>query len=406
MVNISFAFNNEVNLIEYYHNSSFLENGGTPEDFIKNAFTYAIDNYIKINNLYKKNESKIKFADIQDSLILISDTYSTISLYTDQVKKKINSKFMNTFVTNFLKEQLSIYFIENKLEAEKIINQCLINKRANDKAAQTKLDIKAKLTNNKKGLTPKIEGLYHCDFRHSTLEERMFIVDEGLSANDTITNSFDNRIMGAYGLRGRFINSLKASVKDVLNNEPALGIINGLGCGIEIPKEEKKNFKDIKTYNQEDLLYGKFGILCDRDCWGSGISLSLITFVWRFMKPLLKQGRVYLGISPRYELELKNETSVYAYNDKDKDSKIQEVGENNIKAITIRKGLGEFNSDEFYNLILSEEAREKAFIQIQYNEDLEEMIGQYFDILMGNNIEGRKQFIQDRILNIDLNNLE
>ena len=130
-LNLFFAFNNEENLIEYYHNASFLENGGTPEDFIKNSFTYVIDKYIKDNGLYGKNESKIKFIDIQDSLIVVSDTYSTISLYTDQVKKKIKSKFMNSFVTEFLKEQLTIYLIENSLEAKLTREQMTRQKKQN-----------------------------------------------------------------------------------------------------------------------------------------------------------------------------------------------------------------------------------------------------------------------------------
>lgn len=406
-LNLFFAFNNEENLMEYYHNASFLENGGTPEDFIKNAFTYVIDKYIKDNGMYGKNESKIKFTDIQDSLIVISDTYSTISLYTDQVKKKIKSKFMNSFVTEFLKEQLTIYLIENPLEAKKIIEQVLINKRANDKAEKTKLDIKTKLSNaSKKGLSLKIEGLKDCDMRKSKLEERIFLVNEGKSANSTIIASFDGRIMGAMGLRGRFISSLKASVEDVLKNEPALGLIKALGCGVEIPKEERKKFKDIKTFNIDDLRYGSVGLLCDADCFGKGINLSLITFFYKFMPTLLKEGRIYLVISPRYELITKKGETIYVYNEKEKLDKVKELGESNIASIGVKKGLGEFDKEEFWEYVLSPTAREKTFIQIEYPKNEEELVKWYFDTLMGENIAERKEFIKKHIVNINLDEIE
>jgi len=405
---ISFCFNNEVNIIECYHNSSFLENGGTPELYIKTSFVYAIDKYLKDNNIYSKQDKKINFNDIEDSLVIISDTYSTISLFLGQAKKDMESKFMQEYITSWLKQQLEIYFAENKLEADKIVNQILINSRANNKAQQTKLDIKKKLQGNsggKSSLSQKIEGVKHCDMRNSKLEERYFLIDEGVSANSTISDAIDARIMGCCGLKGRFINSLKTSVSKVLENEPALKIIQALGCGIEIPYNERKKYKHIDYFDINNLKYANIGILCDADAFGKGINLSLITFFYKFFPTLLKQNRIYLVISPRYEVVTKNET-IFCYNEIEKQTIIDELkSKNKSYYIGIKKGLGEFNKEDFYKYVLCEEARKKTFIPIEY-EGAEEMIKYYFDMLMGDDIVNRKKFIRDNIVNINLNEIE
>jgi DNA gyrase subunit B len=294
------------------------------------------------------------------------------------------------------------------LNAKLLANQILINKRANDKAQKTKLDIKNKLQGTKKGLKLKVEGLRDCDMKNSTLEERIFLVDEGLSANSTIADSFDNRIMGCLGLRGRFINSLKkpCSINDVLNNTPALGIIQAMGCGIEIPKTELKHYKDVDTFDINNLRYGSIGLLCDSDAFGHGINLSILTFLYKFMPTLVKQGRVYIVISPRFEITDKKGDKYYVYNETEKQATISQIGEKNIESIGIKKGLGEYNADEFWDYVLSPEAREKSFIKVKYNENSEEQIEYYFNMLMGDDIENRKLFIKERIVNIDLNELD
>lgn len=404
----AFAFSNQLNLFEHYHNSSELtDRKSVTATSVEKALTDTIHEYLTQNNLYNKGESKIKFTDIEDSLICLLSSKSSYTSYANQTKLSIDNRFIKEFLTDQIKEKFKVYLIENKLEANTIISQVLLNKRANDKAEKTKLDIKKKLLNTKStGLSQKIEGLKHCDMRHSKLEERILLLDEGISANSTIIDSFDNRIMGAYGLRGRFINSLKAKVSDVLNNVPARGIIDALGCGIEIPKEEKKNFKDMKTFNIEDLKYFRVGILCDSDAFGKAISLSLITFFYRFIPTLLKQDRIFLVISPRFQIETRDGVSHYVYNEKEKNEVINKIGEKNIKDITIRKGLGEFNKDEFWDLVLSPSAREETFIKVKYIEDQEEMIDYYFNALMGEDIINRKKFIKERIVNLNLDELE
>jgi len=406
--NIGFTFNNTKQLIEFYHNGSYLSNGGTPDDFIRNAFVYSIDKYLNSNKMYDKKDKKIRYDDIKDSLIIISDTYSTISIYTDQAKKKIDSDLMKKYMTDYLKEQLEIYFIENPMEAKLICNTILNNMRANSKADKAKQELKKKLQDNNTRISNRVQGVKHCDFKKSKVEERIFLIDEGLSANSTIEDSIDSRIMGCCGLRGRFINSFKSSVPDVLNNEPALRVIKALGCGIEIPYEERKKFKDIQTFNIDNLQYGRIGILCDADAFGKAINLSLITFFYKYMPTLVKQNRIFLVQSPRFEFTLtKTGESIFVYNEEEKNKKIKELQDNKIDyTIGVKKGLGEFDKEDFWAYVLSDEARQKTFIPVEYDENTKEEIQYHLDMFMGDDTTNRKQFIRYNIVNIDLNNVE
>ena len=142
----AFCFSNKTQAIEYYHNSSWLENGGAPDKAAKSAFTSAIDAYIKQLGKYQKNESPIKFQDVQDCLILVTNCFSTQTSYENQTKKAINNKFIQIAMTEFFKSQLEVYFIENKPEADRIAEQVLINKRSRETAERTRQGMKKKLS--------------------------------------------------------------------------------------------------------------------------------------------------------------------------------------------------------------------------------------------------------------------
>jgi DNA gyrase subunit B len=402
---IAFCFNNEVNVMESYHNSSFLKHGGSPHEAIKNGFTYAIDQLIKKKGEYKKGEKKITFDDIKDSLIIITNTYSTETSYENQTKFAITNKFIRDFMTEYIKQQLEIYFIENPMEADKIVRQVLINKRSREKAEQTRLDIKKKLQiNTGNGLKQYIDGLNDCDMDNTELEERELWLCEGDSACQTMTNSRDDRTMGTYPLRGRFISSLKNSVEDVLNNKVAMGIIQALGCGIEIPKEEKKKYKNIDTFNKENLRYGKVVIATDADSFGNGIAIALVTFFYKFMPTLLKENRIFISLSPRYKITT-NKEELFAYNEKEKNEIIKELDNKGIKYhVGIIKGLGELNRDTYWKYVMNPETR--RIKQLIYNPDFDKQIEYYFNTLMGEDIEERKKYIRENIIKIDLSTLD
>jgi DNA gyrase subunit B len=398
---IAFCFNNEVNVMESYHNSSFLKHGGSPHEAIKNGFTYAIDQLIKKKGEYKKGEKKIAFDDIKDSLIIITNTYSTETSYENQTKFAITNKFIREFMTEYIKQQLEIYFIENPMEADKIVKQVLVNKRSREKAEQARLDIKKKLQiNTGNSLRNKIEDLKDCDMKTTTLDERELWVCEGLSAASTITDARDNRTMGIYALRGRFISSLKNSIEDVLNNKPAMGLIQALGCGIEIPKNELKKFKNIETFDLNNLRYGKIIIACDSDAFGHGITLSLITFFYKFMPTLLKQNRIYISISPRYEIKCADET-LFAYNEKQKEEIVSKLERKHKKfTVGIVKGLGELDKEVYWDYVMNPETR--ILKQLIYDEQYENQINYYFNTLMGEDIDERKKYVKQNIINLDL----
>lgn len=409
-INLNMYFNisndSNDNIQKDFLNTADLILHGTVYDGIINGFKKSIDEYLKNNDMYDKKDKPITKEDIVNSLNFIADVRSLQCEYVSQVKQRTESKHYVQALSNAIIDFLNIYFTENRVYADLICKQILINSRARIKADITRKDIIKKLgdlaSDTKK---VKIENLKECNMNKSNLEERILLICEGLSAMSGITNSFDNRYMGCLGLRGRFISSLKKSVSDVLNNVPAYTLIKALGCGIEIPYEERKQFKDVKTFDKSKLRYGNIGILVDSDCFGMGISLSLLTFIYKYMPELLKEGRVYIIITPRYEIKLKNGKMVYAYNDREKDELLRnDIKEEDISHVGIVKGLAELNSDDFWNKVLCEEAREKTFIQVDYNET-EEVVSKLFNDYMGKDTAPRKEFVNKFITNINLDEI-
>lgn len=398
-----FAFNNHVNHIQYFHNSSNLENGGSPDVILKNGFTYMIDKYLKTNNLYKKNEKKITYEDVKDSLIAITNTFSNISLYTDQAKKQIRSKEMEVFFTEWLRDKLEIYFIENPMEASKIGEQILTNKRARESAEKTRTNIRKKLETKMKGLQ-KIDGLNDCD-KNAPFEDKEIWLGEGVSATSTLTDARNPDTMATFPLGGRFINALKCNVEDVLKNGPALGIIHALGCGVAIPKEEKKKFKDIQLFDRSRLRYGKVIIATDMDAFGHGIALSLIAFFYKFMPQLLQENRIYLSISPRYEMRYKDEL-YFAYSEADKERVVADLNKKGKKnhTVSIVKGLGELDKDIFWNFVMNPENR--ILKQLSFDDVNLEELEHYMGVLIGEDITGRKQYVRENIVDANLEEID
>lgn len=400
------AFSNDSNddFKKDFLNTADLIRYGTINKGIITGLKNHINRYLKSTNKYGKGEKQITDEDIELGLNYICNVKSNYVEYVSQSKQATDAPHYKVAMQRIIEEFMEIHFTENPIEAEKIANQVLINKRSREKANQTRLNIQKKLSNeNKGGLSKKIEGLKDCDMRNSTVEERILILTEGLSPASTITQSYDNRIMGSLGLKGRFISSLKCSVDDVLNNEPAMSVIRALGCGIEIPYEERKKFKDVQTFDIDNLRYGTIAITVDSDSWGKAICLSLLAFFKKFFPTLLKQNRVVIVVSPRYILETKSDEFVYAYSEQERDIIIKQLGKS-LSHIGIVKGIGELDADQFWKYVLCEEARKQTFVTVDYTGD-EDEINRRYDMFIGEDIESRKRYIRENIVKVNTDEL-
>lgn len=402
-VDLLFNYSNDAldDIQKDFLNTADLIQHGTIQDGIILGLKNSIHKWLKDNGKYNKGEKNITLEDVSNGLNYICNIKSYQAEYVSQVKQQTLTPHYKPALQKAIEEYMEIFFIENAIESTLICNQVLINSRARLGADKTRQNIKKKLEEVNKGGHVKIEGLTDCEMKNSTVDERWLLVVEGKSPKATVVEAYDNKTMGALGLRGRFISCLKKSIEEVLNNVPAYTLIQALGCGIEIPYEERKMFKDIKTFDKDNLRYGNIGILTDADCWGSGIRLALLTFIYKYLPTLLKEHRVYIIISPRYEIKMKSGEMIYAYNDREKNELMKTIDEKDIYNIGIVKGLGEINKEDFWDKVLSPEAREKTFIQVKYD-NFDEVISKCFEDYMGEDSIPRKDFVKKFITNINL----
>lgn len=380
-MSFAFCFNNAVNVLEYYHNSSFLENGGSPDKAVRNAFVYAIDKYLKQNNKYTKNESKVQFLDIQDSLILVSNSLSTMTSYANQTKKAITNKFIQDAMTEFLRTQLDIYFIENKIDAEKICEQVLVNKRSRETAEKTRINVKKKLGGSI-DVTNRIKKFVDC--RSKDPERREVYIVEGDSALGACKLGRDSEFQAIIPLRGKILNCLKAEYDKIFKSEIITDLLKVLGCGIEI---QSKHNKDLSTFDINNLKWSKVIICTDADVDGYQIRTLVLTMIYRLMPTLINEGYVYIAESPLYEINCKDKT-YFAYNETEKAEILNKIGD---KKYTIQrsKGLGENQPDMLWETTMNPETR--RLIKVMPDDVLATQ--EMFDLLLGDNLPGRKEHI-------------
>jgi len=381
-IQVAFCFNNEINLLEYYHNSSYLEHGGAPDKAVKNAFVSEIDKAIRARNKYNKDESKITFADIQDSLILVTNSFSTITSYENQTKKSITNKFIQEAMTEFLKQQLEVYFIENKLEADKIVEQVLINKRSRETAEKTRINIKKKLTGTV-DITNRVKKFVDC--RTKDISKRELYIVEGDSALGSCKLGRDAEFQAIMPVRGKILNCLKAGYDTIFKNEIITDLIKVLGCGVEI---KSKHNKDLNTFDINNLRWSKIIICTDADVDGYQIRTLILAMLYRLVPTLIREGKVFIAESPLYEITAKDKT-YFAYNDKEKNEIISKIkGKYTIQR---SKGLGENEPEMMWETTMNPQTRRL----IQVVPDDVEKTEMFFDLLLGENLQGRKEYIEE-----------
>ncbi len=390
---VAFCFSNKVNMTEYYHNSSWLEYGGAPDKAVRNAFVYAIDQYLKNNNKYKKNESKINFVDVSDCLALVINSFSTQTSYENQTKKSITNKFIQDAMTEFLRHQLEVYFIENRADAEKISNQVLANKQSRENAEKVRIDVKKKLTGSM-DVTNRVKKFVDC--RSKDTGKREVYIVEGDSALGSCKLARNPEFQAIMPIRGKILNCLKADYAQIFKSDVILDLVRVLGCGIEIKTKHNKN---IETFNIENLRWDKVIICTDADVDGFQIRTLVLTMIYRLMPTLIDVGKVYIAESPLYEIEItktkRRGEQLFAYTDAEKDEIIARLEKDGLtKAhddfdIKRSKGLGE-NQADMMSLTTMHPATRRL---IRVTPENVERTAQMFDILLGNNLDSRKEYI-------------
>ena len=386
-LSVALCFSNKTALCEYYHNSSFLEHGGSPEKATRSAMVSAIDKYLRDNNKYVKGEAKITFPDVQDCLILVSSSFSTQTSYENQTKKAITNKFIQEAMTEFLRSRLEIYFIENRDAAEKIAAQVLINKRSRETAERTRINQKKKLT-EKIDIANRVQKFVDC--RAQDVERREIYIVEGDSALGACKQSRDAEFQGLMPVRGKILNCLKADYPRIFKSDVITDLMKVLGCGVEV---SGKAVKDLNQFDLSNLRWSKVVICTDGDVDGFQIRTLILTMLYRLCPTLIREGYVYIAETPLFEITCKEksgEKTWFAYSEKEKADILKKLEGKKVN-VQRSKGLGENDPEMMWMTTMSPETR--RLIRV-LPEDAEET-ARVFDLLLGDNLSGRKDYIAE-----------
>ena len=380
---VAMCASNKLSMQEYYHNSSWLEHGGSPEKAVRSAFVSQIDAYLKQNGKYLKNESKITFQDVQDCLVLVSSSFSTQTSYENQTKKAINNKFIQEAMTDFLRHNLEVYFLENKADADRFCDQVLINKRSREKAETTRLNLKKTLQSGN-DLASRVPGFVDCRSRDVSMRE-LFIV-EGKSAMGACVQARDSEFQAVIPVRGKILNCLKAEYDKIFKSEIIVNLLKVMGCGVEVRSKSNRN---LANFDLAQLRFNKVILCTDADVDGFQIRTLILTMLYRLTPTLIEKGYVYIAETPLYEINTKTDT-FFAYNDREKAAILEELGD---KKYTIQrsKGLGE-NEPAMMSLTTMAPAT-RRLVKVTPTDAAE--TASVFDVLLGDDLDGRKRIIAE-----------
>ena len=382
-LSVAFCFSNRVRRCEYYHNSSWLEYGGSPERAVKLAFVYMIDGYIKNAGKYQKGESKIAFADVEDCLVLVSSSFSTQTSYENQTKKAITNKFIYEAMNDFLRHQMEVYFLENPDEAARIAEQVLINKRSRENAERTRLNLKKKLAGTV-DMSNRVQKFVDC--RTKDVSRREIYIVEGDSALGSCKLGRDSEFQAIIPVRGKILNCLKAEYDKIFKNDIIVDIFKVLGCGVEVTTKSNKEFS---SFDLDGLRWNKIVICTDADVDGFQIRTLILTMLFRLAPTLIERGRVYIAESPLYEITTKDKT-YFAYTEQEKAHALAQIGDAKY-TIQRSKGLGENEPDMMWLTTMNPETRRLIRVTPSQAQETSDM----FDLLLGDNLAGRKEFIAE-----------
>ncbi len=382
-LSVAFCFSNRTAIIEHYHNSSWLEHGGSPEKATRSAFVGAIDGWLRQNSKYQKNESKVTWADVEDCLVLVSSNFSTQTSYENQTKKAITNKFIQEAMTEFLRSRLEIYFIENPADAERVAGQVLVNKRSRERAEQTRLNIKKNLSGTI-DIANRVQKFVDC--RTKDVSRRELYIVEGDSALGSVKLSRDAEFQGIMPVRGKILNCLKADYARIFKSEIITDLMKVLGCGVEV---QNKHVKDLSAFDLNNLRWNKVVICTDADVDGFQIRTLILTMLYRLCPTLIQEGYVYIAESPLFEINSGDKTW-FAYSEREKAEILKDLEGEKVK-VDRSKGLGENDPDMMWLTTMNPETRRLIKVMPEDAEATAAM----FDLLLGDNLQGRKDHIAE-----------
>ena len=382
-ITAALCFSRSMSLLEYYHNSSWLEHGGAPDKAARNAFVYAIDAYLKQTGKYVKNESKITFQDVADCLVLVTNCFSTQTSYENQTKKSINNRFIQEAMTEFFRSRLQVYFIENKAEADRIADQVLINKRSRETAERARVTVKKKLSGTL-DISNRVQKYVDCRSRDA--EKRELYIVEGDSAMGSVKLSRDAEFQGIMPVRGKILNCLKADYGRIFKSEIITDLLRVMGCGVEV---KDKHVKDLASFDLSALRWNKIIICTDADVDGYQIRTLILTMLYRLVPTLIREGYVYIAESPLFEINSRDKTW-FAYTEQEKAEILRSL-DGQKYTVARSKGLGENEPEMMWMTTMNPETR--RLIKVM-PEDAEKT-ALYFDLLLGDNLSGRKDYIAE-----------
>ncbi len=395
---VAFCFNNENNYLEYFHNSSFLEYGGSPDKAVKSAFVSEVDRQIKLSDKYKANESKIVFQDVADSLILVTNTFSTQTSYENQTKKAINNKFIQEYMTSLIRDNLEVWFTEFKEAGDKVVDQILVNKRSRENAEKTRINIKKKLMGTL-DINNRIKKFVDC--RTRDVDRRELYIVEGDSALGSVKLGRDAEFQAVMPVRGKILNCLKADYNAIFNSEIITDLLKVLGCGVEI---SNKHNKDLSAFNLENLRWNKIIICTDADVDGFQIRTLILAMIYRLTPTLIEKGFVYIAESPLFEITYRpkgknaQEQTLFAFNEKEKTEILAGIDQK-LCSIQRSKGLGENEPEMMWQTTMNPKSRRLIKVCPEEARKTSEI----FELLLGDNLQGRKLHIeQDGHLYLDM----
>lgn len=377
----AFCFSNKNQLLEYYHNSSWLEHGGSPDRAVRSAFVSQIDAFLKQKNLYKKGESRITFTDVQDCLIFISSSFSTQTSYENQTKKAITNKFIQQAMTDFLKHNLEVYFLEKPDEALRLAQQVLVNKQSREHADKVRQGAKKTLS-AQIDIANRVQKFVDCRSK-DTARREIYIV-EGDSAMGAVKQSRDSEFQAIMPVRGKILNCLKVDYDRIFKSEIITDLIKVLGCGIELGGKGKK---ELSSFDLANLRWSKVIICTDADVDGYQIRTLILAMIYRLTPTLIEEGYVYIAESPLYEIESKGRT-YFAYTEPEKTEFLSRIGSAKY-TIQRSKGLGENDPEMMWLTTMNPETRRL----IKVTPEDAQRTAEVFDLLLGNNLAGRKEHI-------------